>query len=173
MVELKIKTSVHSEWKSKISLVWWVTSFLLLCSAGTVMTPNYVRSLGISLSPWCDCSSSGNSKTDCDKFAEFFTNNRCLREFPYSAILAFWDSRMGDNGLKQEFYVMVQFLWIWHLSNNLLSMSFVTSLICNEGHFYDQTPMKNILWFTRGSFFFFFLNCSILNCLDNNGFYYD
>ncbi|KAG7227911.1 hypothetical protein INR49_013705, partial [Caranx melampygus] len=46
---------------------------------GTVMTPNYVRSLGISLSPWCDCSSSGNSKPDCDKFAEFFTNNRCLR----------------------------------------------------------------------------------------------
>ncbi|KAM7370787.1 hypothetical protein PAMP_010308 [Pampus punctatissimus] len=54
-------------------------------SAGTVMTPNYVRSLGISLSPWCDCSSSGNSKTDCDKFAEFFTNNRCLR----NAIQAF------------------------------------------------------------------------------------
>lgn len=49
------------------------------------MTPNYVRSLGISLSPWCDCSSSGNSKTDCDKFAEFFTNNRCLR----NAIQAF------------------------------------------------------------------------------------
>ncbi|XP_022598988.1 GDNF family receptor alpha-1 [Seriola dumerili] len=52
---------------------------------GTVMTPNYVRSLGISLSPWCDCSSSGNSKPDCDKFAEFFTNNRCLR----NAIQAF------------------------------------------------------------------------------------
>uniref|UniRef100_A0A3Q1FU41 GDNF family receptor alpha-1 n=1 Tax=Acanthochromis polyacanthus TaxID=80966 RepID=A0A3Q1FU41_9TELE len=52
---------------------------------GTVMTPNYVRSFGISLSPWCDCSSSGNSKPDCDKFAEFFTNNRCLR----NAIQAF------------------------------------------------------------------------------------
>ncbi|MED6267303.1 hypothetical protein CHARACLAT_010753, partial [Characodon lateralis] len=52
---------------------------------GTVMTPNYVRSSGISLSPWCDCSSSGNSKPDCDKFAEFFTNNRCLR----NAIQAF------------------------------------------------------------------------------------
>uniref|UniRef100_A0A3B3XJ57 GDNF family receptor alpha n=1 Tax=Poecilia mexicana TaxID=48701 RepID=A0A3B3XJ57_9TELE len=52
---------------------------------GTVMTPNYVRSSGISLSPWCDCSSSGNSKPDCDKFAEFFTNNRCLR----NAIKAF------------------------------------------------------------------------------------
>lgn len=54
-------------------------------SAGTVMTPNYVRSLGISLSPWCDCSSSGNSKSDCEKFAEFFTNNRCLREWPGSS----------------------------------------------------------------------------------------
>ncbi|KAF3704395.1 GDNF family receptor alpha-1 [Channa argus] len=52
---------------------------------GTVMTPNYVRSLGISLSPWCDCTSSGNSKPDCEKFAEFFTNNRCLR----NAIQAF------------------------------------------------------------------------------------
>ncbi|XP_029932910.1 GDNF family receptor alpha-1b [Myripristis murdjan] len=52
---------------------------------GTVMTPNYLRSLGISLSPWCDCSNSGNSKPDCDKFAEFFTSNRCLR----NAIQAF------------------------------------------------------------------------------------
>ncbi|XP_034427130.1 GDNF family receptor alpha-1b [Hippoglossus hippoglossus] len=52
---------------------------------GTVMTPNYVRSLGIILSPWCDCSSSGNSKPDCDKFSEFFTKNRCLR----NAIQAF------------------------------------------------------------------------------------
>uniref|UniRef100_A0A3Q1J875 GDNF family receptor alpha-1 n=1 Tax=Anabas testudineus TaxID=64144 RepID=A0A3Q1J875_ANATE len=52
---------------------------------GTVMTPNYVRSLGISLSPWCDCSSSGNSKPDCDKFAALFTSNRCLR----NAIQAF------------------------------------------------------------------------------------
>ncbi|KAM9837825.1 GDNF family receptor alpha-1b [Aulostomus maculatus] len=52
---------------------------------GTVMTPNYVRAFGISLSPWCDCSSSGNSKPDCDKFADFFTNNRCLR----NAIQAF------------------------------------------------------------------------------------
>jgi len=47
------------------------------------MTPNYVRSLGISLSPWCDCGSSGNSKPDCERFAEFFTHNRCLREFQY------------------------------------------------------------------------------------------
>ncbi|XP_062234984.1 GDNF family receptor alpha-1b [Platichthys flesus] len=52
---------------------------------GTVMTPNYVRSLGISLSPWCDCSSSGNGKPDCDKFSEVFTKNRCLR----NAIQAF------------------------------------------------------------------------------------
>uniref|UniRef100_A0AAV2LLW9 GDNF/GAS1 domain-containing protein n=1 Tax=Knipowitschia caucasica TaxID=637954 RepID=A0AAV2LLW9_KNICA len=52
---------------------------------GTVMTPNYVRSQGISLSPWCDCSSSGNNKPDCDKFTQFFTDNRCLR----NAIQAF------------------------------------------------------------------------------------
>uniref|UniRef100_A0A8C7WPJ0 Gdnf family receptor alpha 1b n=1 Tax=Oryzias sinensis TaxID=183150 RepID=A0A8C7WPJ0_9TELE len=52
---------------------------------GTVMTPNYVQSAGISLSPWCDCSSSGNSKQDCEKFAQFFTDNRCLR----NAIQAF------------------------------------------------------------------------------------
>ncbi|XP_037134779.1 GDNF family receptor alpha-1b [Syngnathus acus] len=52
---------------------------------GTVITPNYERSLGISLSPWCDCSSSGNNKPECDKFVEFFTNNRCLR----NAIQAF------------------------------------------------------------------------------------
>ncbi|KAM6896850.1 GDNF family receptor alpha-1b [Xenentodon cancila] len=52
---------------------------------GTVMTPNYVRYFGLSVSPWCDCSSSGNSKPDCDKFAKFFTNNRCLR----NAIQAF------------------------------------------------------------------------------------
>ncbi|KAF7204386.1 GDNF family receptor alpha-1b [Nothobranchius furzeri] len=52
---------------------------------GTVMTPNYIRSSGISLSPWCNCSSSGNSKADCDKFSEFFINNRCLR----NAIQAF------------------------------------------------------------------------------------
>ncbi|XP_062859815.1 GDNF family receptor alpha-1b [Trichomycterus rosablanca] len=51
---------------------------------GTVMTPNYLR-LSINVSPWCDCSSSGNSKQECDKFSEFFTNNRCLR----NAIQAF------------------------------------------------------------------------------------
>ncbi|XP_007259241.2 GDNF family receptor alpha-1b [Astyanax mexicanus] len=52
---------------------------------GTVMTPNYLRSPSISVSPWCDCSSSGNGKPECDKFSEFFTNNRCLR----NAIQAF------------------------------------------------------------------------------------
>ncbi|KAK2866432.1 hypothetical protein Q7C36_002488 [Tachysurus vachellii] len=51
---------------------------------GTVMTPNYLRS-SISVSPWCDCTSSGNGKPECDKFSEFFTNNRCLR----NAIQAF------------------------------------------------------------------------------------
>lgn len=50
------------------------------------MTPNYVRSQGISLSPWCDCSSSGNSKPDCERFVELFTNNRCLSEFTHSDV---------------------------------------------------------------------------------------
>ncbi|XP_056147909.1 GDNF family receptor alpha-1a [Lampris incognitus] len=52
---------------------------------GTVMTPNYLRSPKISVSPYCDCSSSGNNKDDCDKFTEFFTDNTCLR----NAIQAF------------------------------------------------------------------------------------
>ncbi|XP_061562816.1 GDNF family receptor alpha-1b [Phycodurus eques] len=52
---------------------------------GTVITPNYERSLGIRLSPWCDCSSSGNNKPECEKFVEFFAGNRCLR----NAIQAF------------------------------------------------------------------------------------
>lgn len=46
---------------------------------GTVMTPNYQRSMGISPSPWCDCSSSGNNRAECDKFSDLFTINRCLR----------------------------------------------------------------------------------------------
>ncbi|XP_061666863.1 GDNF family receptor alpha-1-like [Syngnathoides biaculeatus] len=52
---------------------------------GTVITPNYERSLGIRLSPWCDCSSSGNNRPECEKFVEFFAGNRCLR----NAIQAF------------------------------------------------------------------------------------
>ncbi|XP_022540883.1 GDNF family receptor alpha-1a isoform X1 [Astyanax mexicanus] len=52
---------------------------------GTVMTPNYLRSPKISVSPFCDCSSSGNSKEECDRFTEFFTDNGCLR----NAIQAF------------------------------------------------------------------------------------
>ncbi|RXN27755.1 GDNF family receptor alpha-1-like protein [Labeo rohita] len=52
---------------------------------GTVMTPNYLRSAKISVSPFCDCSSSGNSKEECDRFTEFFTDNACLR----NAIQAF------------------------------------------------------------------------------------
>ncbi|KAM4607121.1 GDNF family receptor alpha-1a isoform 2-T2 [Polymixia lowei] len=52
---------------------------------GTVMTPNYLRSPKISVSPYCDCSSSGNNKEECDKFTEFFTDNTCLR----NAIQAF------------------------------------------------------------------------------------
>uniref|UniRef100_A0A667XIT3 GDNF family receptor alpha-1 n=1 Tax=Myripristis murdjan TaxID=586833 RepID=A0A667XIT3_9TELE len=47
---------------------------------GTVMTPNYLRSPKISVSPYCDCSSSGNNKDECDKFTEFFTENTCLRK---------------------------------------------------------------------------------------------
>nr|XP_046214410.1 GDNF family receptor alpha-1-like [Oncorhynchus gorbuscha] len=52
---------------------------------GTVMTPNYLRSPKISVVPYCDCSSSGNGKEECDKFTEFFTDNSCLR----NAIQAF------------------------------------------------------------------------------------
>ncbi|XP_017320236.1 GDNF family receptor alpha-1a isoform X2 [Ictalurus punctatus] len=52
---------------------------------GTVMTPNYLRSPKISVSPFCDCSNSGNSKEDCERFTEFFTDNACLR----NAIQAF------------------------------------------------------------------------------------
>uniref|UniRef100_A0A3B3SI06 GDNF family receptor alpha-1 n=1 Tax=Paramormyrops kingsleyae TaxID=1676925 RepID=A0A3B3SI06_9TELE len=52
---------------------------------GTAMTPNYLRLSHLSVSPWCDCSSSGNSKEECDRFTSFFTDNRCLK----SAIQAF------------------------------------------------------------------------------------
>ncbi|XP_061913957.1 GDNF family receptor alpha-1-like isoform X1 [Entelurus aequoreus] len=52
---------------------------------GTVMTPNFVRSAKISVSPYCDCSKSGNNKDDCDKLTTFFTDNACLR----NAIQAF------------------------------------------------------------------------------------
>ncbi|MGH0159372.1 UNVERIFIED_CONTAM: hypothetical protein FKN15_037346 [Acipenser sinensis] len=46
---------------------------------GTVMTPNYLKSSSISVSPWCDCSASGNNKEECDKFVNFFKDNACLR----------------------------------------------------------------------------------------------
>ncbi|XP_068184398.1 GDNF family receptor alpha-1a isoform X2 [Antennarius striatus] len=46
---------------------------------GTVMTPNYLRSPRISVSPYCDCSSSGNNKDECDRFTHMFTDNTCLR----------------------------------------------------------------------------------------------
>ncbi|KAK5882855.1 hypothetical protein CesoFtcFv8_021397 [Champsocephalus esox] len=52
---------------------------------GTVMTPNYLRSARISVSPFCDCNNSGNNKDECDKLTEFFTENTCLR----NAIQAF------------------------------------------------------------------------------------
>ncbi|MEQ2197818.1 GDNF receptor alpha-1 [Xenoophorus captivus] len=53
---------------------------------GTVMTPNYLRSPKISVSPYCDCTNSGNNKDDCDKFTEFFTENTCLRKFSQPAV---------------------------------------------------------------------------------------
>ncbi|KAI4793409.1 hypothetical protein KUCAC02_032745, partial [Chaenocephalus aceratus] len=46
---------------------------------GTVMTPNYLRSAKISVSPFCDCNNSGNNKDECDKLTEFFTENTCLQ----------------------------------------------------------------------------------------------
>ncbi|XP_056292068.1 GDNF family receptor alpha-1a isoform X2 [Pseudoliparis swirei] len=52
---------------------------------GTVLTPNYLRVPRISVSPFCDCSNSGNNKDECDKFTEFFSENTCLR----NAIQAF------------------------------------------------------------------------------------
>ncbi|XP_075899104.1 GDNF family receptor alpha-1a isoform X2 [Nelusetta ayraudi] len=52
---------------------------------GTVMTPNYLRSPKISVSPYCDCSNTGNNKDECDRFSDFFTENTCLR----NAIQAF------------------------------------------------------------------------------------
>ncbi|CAL8254271.1 unnamed protein product [Lota lota] len=52
---------------------------------GTILTPNYLRTPKISVSPFCDCSGSGNNKDECDKFTEFFTDNTCLR----NAIQAF------------------------------------------------------------------------------------
>ncbi|XP_030235039.1 GDNF family receptor alpha-1a isoform X4 [Gadus morhua] len=52
---------------------------------GTILTPNYLRTPKISVSPFCDCSSSGNNKDECDKFTEFFAENTCLR----NAIQAF------------------------------------------------------------------------------------
>jgi hypothetical protein len=51
-------------------------------TAGTILTPNYLRTPKISVSPFCDCSSSGNNKDECDKFTEFFAENTCLRESP-------------------------------------------------------------------------------------------
>uniref|UniRef100_A0A3Q2ZMQ5 GDNF family receptor alpha 1 n=1 Tax=Hippocampus comes TaxID=109280 RepID=A0A3Q2ZMQ5_HIPCM len=52
---------------------------------GTVMTPNYLRSPKISVSPYCDCSNSGNDRDECDKLVTFFADNGCLR----NAIQAF------------------------------------------------------------------------------------
>ncbi|KAA0717862.1 GDNF family receptor alpha-1 [Triplophysa tibetana] len=63
----------------------YICSISTLGPSSTVMTPNYLRSPKISVSPFCDCSSSGNSKEECDRFTEFFTDNACLR----NAIQAF------------------------------------------------------------------------------------
>ncbi|KAG9462690.1 hypothetical protein GDO78_023307, partial [Eleutherodactylus coqui] len=52
---------------------------------GTGITPNYIESTSLSVSPWCDCSNSGNYIDDCLKFLNFFKDNVCLR----NAIQAF------------------------------------------------------------------------------------
>uniref|UniRef100_H2ZZS2 GDNF family receptor alpha 1 n=2 Tax=Latimeria chalumnae TaxID=7897 RepID=H2ZZS2_LATCH len=52
---------------------------------GTVMTPNYIDSISISVAPWCNCSNSGNNQEECEKFLNFFKNNICLQ----NAIQAF------------------------------------------------------------------------------------
>ncbi|XP_049591317.1 GDNF family receptor alpha-1a isoform X2 [Syngnathus scovelli] len=62
---------------------------------GTVMTPNYLRSAKISVSPYCDCSNSGNDRDECDRLATFFTDNTCLR----NAIRAFGNGT--DTGMWQ------------------------------------------------------------------------
>ncbi|XP_075071702.1 GDNF family receptor alpha-1 [Mixophyes fleayi] len=46
---------------------------------GTGITPNYIESTSLSVSPWCDCSNSGNYIDDCLKFLNFFKDNTCLR----------------------------------------------------------------------------------------------
>ncbi|XP_063818757.1 GDNF family receptor alpha-1 [Pseudophryne corroboree] len=46
---------------------------------GTAITPNYIESADLSVSPWCDCSNSGNYIDDCLKFLNFFKDNICLR----------------------------------------------------------------------------------------------
>ncbi|XP_073451927.1 GDNF family receptor alpha-1 [Aquarana catesbeiana] len=52
---------------------------------GTGITPNYIESTSLSVSPWCDCLNSGNYMDDCLKFLNFFKDNLCLR----NAIQAF------------------------------------------------------------------------------------
>ncbi|XP_048406590.1 GDNF family receptor alpha-1-like isoform X1 [Stegostoma tigrinum] len=52
---------------------------------GTVITPNYIDSTGISVAPWCTCNGSGNQKEECDEFHNFFKDNRCFK----NAIQAF------------------------------------------------------------------------------------
>ncbi|KAM4636652.1 GDNF family receptor alpha-1 [Discoglossus pictus] len=46
---------------------------------GTGLTPNYIESSSLSVSPWCDCTNSGNSIDECMKFLNFFKDNICLR----------------------------------------------------------------------------------------------
>ncbi|XP_053548663.1 GDNF family receptor alpha-1 isoform X3 [Bombina bombina] len=46
---------------------------------GTGLTPNYIESSSLSVSPWCDCSNSGNFLDECLKFLKFFKDNICLR----------------------------------------------------------------------------------------------
>lgn len=48
---------------------------------GTGITPNYIESTSLSVSPWCDCLNSGNYMDDCLKFLNFFKDNLCLSEY--------------------------------------------------------------------------------------------
>ncbi|XP_063070087.1 GDNF family receptor alpha-4-like [Engraulis encrasicolus] len=53
---------------------------------GTPVTPHYVdNSPHASVSPFCNCASSGNQMEECTNFLDFFTNNICLK----NALLTF------------------------------------------------------------------------------------
>ena len=78
-------------------------------AAGTVMTPNYLRTPKISVSPYCDCSNSGNNKDECDKFTEFFSENTCLREFIYLLFWVFFFLLLCSVGLYSYLVLWIHF----------------------------------------------------------------